>query len=60
MSDTITINNEKDYLRTIVRFVPTTLYKGNKEAETAIIRLCVECFEHGMTLQRDKKLEITL
>ena len=60
MNDIVTIIDEKEYLKLMVRFVPKALCNGNKEGQDAIIRLCMECFHHGMMLQRDGKLEIKL
>jgi hypothetical protein len=60
MSNSIAILTEKEYLKMMVRFVPKTLCKDNKEAESAILRLCMECFEHGRILEREGKLEVQL
>ena len=60
MNDVIVIADAKEYLKFMVRYTPQALCKDNKEAEYAIIRLCMECFEHGRILEREGKLEVNL
>lgn len=56
----ITVEEYNQYLRLLVRLVPDVLYKGNKKAEQALIRLCMECFEHGIEFEKNGKLKVVV
>lgn len=55
-----TILKRDDFLKLLVRTVPKILCKDNKEAEQAIIRFAMECFDQGIELERNGKIEIQL
>jgi uncharacterized protein YggU (UPF0235/DUF167 family) len=56
----VTVEKYNDFLRLLVRAVPNALYKGNKKAEDALIRLLAQCFSDGVEFGRDGKVEVAL
>jgi hypothetical protein len=56
----VTIEKYNDFLRLLVRTVPEVLYKGNKKAEDALIRLLAQCFSDGVEFGRDGRVEVAL
>lgn len=55
-----TITKRDDYLRLLVRIVPKALLNGNREAEQALIRFAMECFDQGIELAQNGSIEIQL
>ena len=58
--ETVVVDKESQYLRLLVRTVPEVLYKGNKKAEDALIRLLAQCFSDGVEFGRDGRVEVAL
>jgi hypothetical protein len=58
--ETVVVDKENQYLRLLVRTVPEVLYKGNKKAEDALIRLLAQCFSDGVEFGRDGRVEVAL
>jgi hypothetical protein len=58
--ETVVVDKENQYLRLLVRTVPEVLYKGNKKAEDALIRLLAQCFSDGVEFGRDGRVEVVL
>jgi hypothetical protein len=60
MGETATITKRDEYLKLLVSTAPKSLSLGIFEAEQAILRLCMECFDQGIELERNGKIEIKL
>ena len=58
--ETVVVDKENQYLRLLVRTVPEVLWKGNKKAEDALIRLLAQCFSDGVEFGRDGRVEVAL
>ena len=58
--ETVVVDKENQYLRLLVRTVPQALWKGNKKAEDALIRLLAQCFSDGVEFGRDGRVEVAL
>jgi hypothetical protein len=58
--ETVVVDKENQYLRLLVRTVPEVLYKGNKKAEDALIRLLAQCFSDGVEFGKSGKVEVVL
>jgi hypothetical protein len=58
--ETVVVDKENQYLRMLVRAVPQALWKGNKKAEDALIRLLAQCFSDGVEFGRDGRVEVAL
>jgi hypothetical protein len=58
--ETVVVDKENQYLRLLVRTVPEVLWKGNKKAEDALIRLLAQCFSDGVEFGRDGRVEVVL
>jgi hypothetical protein len=58
--ETVVVDKENQYLRLLVRTVPEVLWKGNKKAEDALIRLLAQCFSDGVELGKSGKVEVAL
>lgn len=60
MPESLTIEEQKHYLMMMVKLVPEVLYKGNKKAEDALIRLMMEVFNHGVEFGETGKVQVYL
>lgn len=58
--ETVLIEQQKHYLMMMVKLVRESMCKDNKEAEASIVRLCMECFEHGVEFERNGKVTVCL